>query len=89
MASIHVMPNATQTKADQRNAQEGQQALPGHTLPVDGKANQALVKWLVTELNIAQRDITLVHGPTSQRTQRRIESSVVAVAGWKRLIPAL
>jgi uncharacterized protein (TIGR00251 family) len=60
-----------------------------HALPIDGKANEALVKWLAKELGIAQRDVTLVRGKTSRRKQLRIDSSVVAVARWERLVPTL
>ena len=91
LVSIHVMPNAPQTKADGLFGEVGQQALRVrlHALPIDGKANEALVKWLAKELGIAQRDITLVRGQTSRRKQLRIDSRVVAVAHWERLIPAL
>ncbi len=80
------MPNASQTKADGLYGEEGQKALRVrlHALPVDGKANEALVKWLSKELGIAQREITLVRGQTSRRKQLKIDRSVVAVA---RFIP--
>jgi uncharacterized protein (TIGR00251 family) len=91
LVNIHVMPNAPQTKTDGLYGEEGQQALRVrlHALPVDGKANEALVKWLAKELGVAQREVTLVRGQTSRRKQLRIDSSVVAVARWERLIPAL
>ena len=91
LVSIHVMPNAPQTKANGLYGEEGQQALRVrlHALPIDGKANEALVKWLAKELGVAQRDISLVRGQTSRRKQLRIDRSVVAVARWERLIPPL
>jgi len=91
LVSIHVMPNAPQTKVDGLYGEEGQQALRVrlHALPMDGKANEALVKWLAKELGVAQRDITLVRGQTSQRKQLRIDRSVVAVARWERLTATL
>jgi len=91
LVSIHVMPNAPQTTADGLYGDEGHQALRVrlHALPIDGKANEALVKWLAKELGIAQRDVTLVRGQTSRRKQLRIDSSVVAVARWERLVPKL
>ena len=88
---VHVMPNAPQTKTDGLYGEEGQQALRVrlHALPVDGKANEALIKWLAKELSVAQRDITLVRGQTSRRKQLRIDSSAVATARWDRIIPSL
>jgi len=83
------MPNAPQTKVDGLYGEAGQQALRVrlHALPIDGKANEALVKWLAKELGIAQRDITLVRGQTSRRKVLRIDSSALATARWGRIIP--
>jgi uncharacterized protein (TIGR00251 family) len=91
LVSLHVIPNAPQTKADGLYGEEGQEALRVrlHALPIDDKANEALVKWLAKELGIAQRDITLERGKTSRRKQLRIDCRVVGVARWDRLIPAL
>ncbi len=84
------MPNASQTETDGLYGEEGQQALRVrlHALPIDGKANEALIKWLAKELDIAQRDISLARGQTSRRKQLRIDSSVVATARWERIIPS-
>jgi len=48
LVRIHAMPSAPQTKTDGLYRVEGQQALRGrlHALPVDGKANEALIQWL-------------------------------------------
>jgi uncharacterized protein (TIGR00251 family) len=91
LVNIHVTPNAPQTKADGLYGEAGQESLRVrlHALPVDGKANEALVKWLAKELAIAQRDVTLVRGQTSRRKQLRIDSSAVAVARWERLMTTL
>jgi len=91
MLNIHVMPNAPQTKVDGLYGEEGQQALRVrlHALPIDGKANEALIKWMSKELGIAQRDITIARGQTSRRKQLRIASSAVATARWERITPSL
>jgi uncharacterized protein (TIGR00251 family) len=88
LLTIHVMPNAQKTQVDGLQGEAGQQALRLRlqAQPVDGKANEALVKWLAKELGIAQRDITLLRGQTSRRKQLRIDSSVVATARWDRLL---
>ena len=91
LVSIHVIPNAPQTKIDGLYGEENEQALRVrlHALPIDGKANTALVKWLAKEWGVARRDITLTRGQTSRRKQLRVNNSVVAVARWERLIPPL
>jgi uncharacterized protein (TIGR00251 family) len=91
LVNIHVTPNAPQTKMDGLYGEEGKESLRVrlHALPVDGKANEALVKWLAKELGVAQREVTLVRGQTARRKQLRIDSSVVAVARWERLTATL
>jgi len=88
LLSVHVTPNAPKTKTDGLYGEPGQEALRVRlqALPVDGKANEALVKWLSKELGVAQRDITLVRGQTSKRKQLKIEAGAVAVARWERLL---
>lgn len=91
LVSIHVRPNAPQTKIDGVYDEEGQPALRVrlHALPVDGKANAALVKWLARELGVAQREVTLLRGETSRRKQLRVNSRAVPLACWERLLPPL
>ena len=89
LIDIHVMPNAPQTKIDGLYGEDGQQALRLrlHAPPIDGKANDALVKWLAKTLGIAQRHITLARGQTSRRKQIRIEACALGKARWDQLLP--
>ncbi len=88
LLTVHVTPNAPKTKTDGLYGEPGQEALRVRlqALPVDGQANEALVKWLSKELGVAQRDITLVRGQTSRRKQLRVEAAAVAKARWERLL---
>jgi uncharacterized protein (TIGR00251 family) len=88
LLTVHVTPNAPKTKADGLYGEPGQEALRVRlqAMPVDGQANEALVKWLSKELGVAQRDITLVRGQTSRRKQLRLEAGAVAEAHWERLL---
>lgn len=88
LLTVHVTPNAPKTRVDGLYEEPGQEALRVRlqALPVDGKANEALVKWLSKELGVAQRDITLVRGQTSRHKQLRLEAGAVAVARWERLL---
>jgi uncharacterized protein (TIGR00251 family) len=89
LVNIHVTPNAPQTKVDGLYGEVGQQALRVrlHALPVDGKANEVLVKWLAKELGLALRDVTLVRGQTARRKQLRLEAGAALAARWERLLP--
>ena len=82
--TLHIQPGAKKTELAglHGDALKIRLAAP----PVDGKANEALVKWLSKELGVAQRDITLVRGQTSRHKQLQLEAGAVAVARWERLL---
>ena len=88
LLTVHVTPNAHKTKVDGLYGEPGQEALRVRlqALPVDGQANEALVKWLSKELGVAQRNIIMVRGQTSRRKQLRVEAAAVAKARWERLL---
>lgn len=65
LVSVHVQPRAS------RNAicglHDGSIKVAITTPPVDGKANQAVVKFLAKTLNIPKRDVIIHSGKTSRR----------------------
>ena len=83
--NIRVMPNAPQTKVDDLNGEEGQQALRVrlHALPIDGKANEALIKWLAKKLGVAQYDIKLLRVKNSG-----VNNCESTAARRERIVPA-
>ncbi len=89
LINIHVMPNAAQTKTDGLYGEEGKRALRIrlHALPIEGKANDVLMKWLAKELGLTQRDVCLVRGKTSRLKQVRIEAAAASRAHWERITP--
>jgi uncharacterized protein (TIGR00251 family) len=50
--------------------------------PVDGKANEALLRWLASELAQPRRALTLLRGASGRRKQVLIEVSLAAVLAW-------
>ncbi|WP_280152815.1 DUF167 domain-containing protein [Piscinibacter sp. XHJ-5] len=50
--------------------------------PVDGKANEALVAWLATELRCARRGVCLLRGAASRRKQLAISVPLESVTRW-------
>lgn len=84
LLDVHVMPNAAQTRLDGLYGEAGQQAVKIRlkAAPVDGQANEALVKWLAQQLGLTQRDITLERGATGRRKQLRISAAAAARAQW-------
>lgn len=91
LVDIHVVPNAARTQMMGLHGEAGQQALRLRlqAQPADGKANQALMKWLADRLGIPQQAVTLVRGETSRRKQLRISATAASQAAWTDWLEAL
>lgn len=91
LMDIHVVPNAARTMVTGLYGETGQLALRLrlHAPPVDGKANQALLKWLAGCLGVPQHAVTLARGDTSRRKQLRISAAAASQARWSELLKAL
>lgn len=90
LVDVHVVPNAARTQAVGLHGEAGQQALRLRLQapPVDGKANQALMKWLAGCLGIPQQEVTLARGETSRRKQLRVNAEAAGRAAWDELVKA-
>lgn len=88
---IQVIPNAARTQVDGLYGKGDQAALKIrlNAPPVDGKANEALVKWLASELGIARSQLEVVRGQASRRKQLRLSAEAAAGATWKQLTDQL
>src|SRR3989442_3349258 len=64
LVDVHVVPNAAKTQPVGLHGEPGALALRLrlHAPPVDGKANQALIKWLAACLEVPQSSIALLRG---------------------------
>ena len=80
MLSLAVSPQAKRTGAD--GLHDGALRLRLLAPPVDGKANEALVAWLASELHLPRRAVRLLHGATSRRKQVEIDLDVGQVSAW-------
>lgn len=78
----HVVPNAAKTRPDGLHGEPGQPALRLQAPPVDGKANQTLIKWLTHSREAPPKAITLVRGETSRRKQWRVSAAVAGQTAW-------
>ena len=81
------MPNAAKTAADGLYGELGQQALKVrlNAPPVDGKANEALVRWLADALGIPKNSLEVVRGKTARRKQLKLSPETAAKADWNQL----
>ncbi|MDO9403556.1 MAG: DUF167 domain-containing protein [Polaromonas sp.] len=88
---VQVVPNAPRTLADGLHGGPGSQALKVrlHAPPVDGKATDALLRWLANELGISGKAVALLRGKTSRRKQVCIAAEAVSQARWTALSRSL
>lgn len=82
---IHVVPNAKRTEVI--GLQAGMLKIKLHAAPVDGKANDALVKFIAERLCLLRRDIVVSHGHSSRQKVLDIDHpglsrDVIASALW-------
>jgi uncharacterized protein len=80
---VHLVPNAARTEID--GLHDGALKLRLHAPPVDGKANDALVRWLATTLGVGRNQIVLVRGHTSRRKELRVSAEAASTARWNAL----
>lgn len=90
LLDVHVVPNAAKTQPVGLHGEAGQMALRLRLQapPVDGKANQALMKWLAGCLGVPQQAVTLARGETSRRKQLRVAAAAASRATWDELLKA-
>lgn len=90
LVDVHVMPNASRTGIDGLHGEAGNVALKIRLKapPVDGKANDELVKWLAAQLGIPRHAIDVARGKTSRKKQLKVTATVAEKADWQRLEPA-
>lgn len=78
--AVVVTPNAPRTAAD--GLHDGALRVRLAAPPVDGKANEALEKWLAGELSQPRRAVRLVHGASSRRKTLDIDVSPDDADRW-------
>ena len=50
--------------------------------PVEGQANDALLRWVAAQLGVARNQVTLSRGDTARRKQLRLAVPVDQVLAW-------
>ena len=82
-----MIPNAARTQIDGLYGEGDQLALKIrlHAPPVDGKANEALIKWLAGQLGISRASVELIRGKKSRRKQLKLSPEAAAKADWQNL----
>ena len=81
--AVHLMPNAKNTEVI--GLLDDMLKIRLHAAPVEGKANDALIRFLAEVLNVPRNAVTITHGQLNKRKVLEIRSAhltpaLVAVA---------
>lgn len=77
---ISVSPNAKKTEIV--GWHDGALRLRLAAPPVDGAANDALRKWLATQLGVPQSRVELLRGASGRRKQWSVDATMDDVSAW-------
>ena len=80
LLSVSVVPNARRTEVD--GLHDGALRVRLAALPIEGRANEALVAWLAKALHVPRREIELLRGDSSRRKQLLIDLPLPTVSAW-------
>lgn len=85
LIDVHVQPGVRRTEACglHGGALKVRLAAP----PVDGQANECLVRWLAAQLGLARQQVSLKRGATSRRKQVLVGCPLQQVLSWLDGLP--
>jgi uncharacterized protein (TIGR00251 family) len=82
--SVQITPNAKKTEVI--GVLDDALKLKLQAQPIEGKANEALVKWLAATLSVPRSAVTITHGHTNKRKLIEVMSSTLTVEDVARLL---
>jgi len=77
---VTVNPNARETQA--QGLDEGVLRLRLAAAPIEGRANDALCRWLAAQLDLPKRAVSVRRGASSRVKQVEIAVAPAVVAAW-------
>jgi uncharacterized protein (TIGR00251 family) len=80
LLDVLVAPNAKRTAC--MGLHDGALRIRLAAAPVDGAANEALLRWVAAELGVARGAVSLARGDTSKRKQVAIGLPLARVEAW-------
>ncbi len=83
--AVHVQPNASRSEVT--GEIDGALKIRLNAPPVDGKANEALERFIAERLGVARRAVTVSHGHTSRQKLLEVKADL-DVEQAKRLLLA-
>ena len=78
--ALSVVPNARRTAID--GLHDGALRVRLAAPPVDGKANEALLRWLAGQLGVPRRGLELVRGTSARRKAVEVDAPLQHLVAW-------
>ena len=85
--AVQITPNAKKTEVI--GVLDDALKLKLQAQPIEGKANEALVKFLAGALSVSKSAVTITHGLTNKRKLIEVKSAVLTVDDVERLLSPL
>lgn len=82
--AVQITPNAKKTEVI--GVLDDALKLKLQAQPIEGKANEALVKFVAGALSVSRSSVTITHGLTSKRKLIEVKSAVLTVDEVERLL---
>jgi uncharacterized protein (TIGR00251 family) len=82
--AVQITPNAKKTEVI--GVLDDAIKLKLQAQPIEGKANEALVKYLAAALSVPRSAVTITHGLTNKRKLIEVRSAVLTVEEVERLL---
>lgn len=82
--AVQITPNAKKTEVV--GVLDDALKLKLQAQPIEGKANDALVRWLAKELGVARGAVVITHGLTNKRKLIEVSSAELTVEEVGRLL---
>ena len=82
--AVQITPNAKKTEVI--GVLDDALKLKLQAQPIEGKANEALVKFLAAALSVPKSAVTITHGQTNKRKLIEVKSATLTVEEVERLL---
>lgn len=82
--AVHVQPNASRSEV--AGEMEGALKVRLNAPPVDGKANEALERFIADKLDVARRTVSVSHGHTSRQKLLEVQTDLGVDLAKSRLL---
>jgi uncharacterized protein (TIGR00251 family) len=84
--AVHIMPNAK--KSEVIGLHDDALKIRLQAQPIEGKANEALIRYLADRLNVPKSSVSITHGHTNKRKILEVRTQMTVDAVRAALLPA-